>query len=243
MAERRAEVRDERRRLRLRRTLTLLGLAALLGTLAMIERSSLVALQEVRVVGVQRLDALVVSDTAALPIGTSTLRLDLAAAEARIEALPLVAAADLRRIDPLTVQITVTERVPVVIAEVGRTRLLVDAEGVVLARGQAELAVIALPAGPVPSPGDRVEVLPGLASAHTIHVGLPGPLRIRVARYEVIKPDEIELVLDDGRRVRFGPAQRIDEKARALGAVLEDLGDAPVALIDVRAPNAPVVTR
>jgi hypothetical protein len=41
--------------------------------------------------------------------------------------------------------------------------------------------------------------------------------------------------------VRFGRAERVDEKVRALGAILGDVGDSPVTVIDVRAPSAPVV--
>lgn len=214
-----------------------------LAALVALERSSLVALQDVHVTGVARLDPQAVIEAAALPLGTSTLRLDLGAAEQRVEALPLVGTADLRRLDPLTVQIEVHERIPVAVVEVGRTRLLVDEDGVILARGTADLPTIALGEHTPPSPGDSVDADPALRNAHRVLVGLPGPLRTRVARFEAAGPEELDLVLDDGRRVRFGRADRIDEKARALGAVLEELGDTRVGVIDVRAPSTPVVTR
>jgi cell division septal protein FtsQ len=53
--------------------------------------------------------------------------------------------------------------------------------------------------------------------------------------------DDLDLELDDGTLVHLGRADRMDEKARALGAVLEDLDGRPVAAIDVRAPGRPVV--
>ena len=59
--------------------------------------------------------------------------------------------------------------------------------------------------------------------------------------YEADEPDQLRLKLRTGTVVVFGRADQVDEKARALGAVLEDLGDTAVAEIDVRAPSRPVV--
>lgn len=242
IAQRRREVREQRRRHRLRRTVTAVVLLVLAVAFVVVERSDLVALEEVEVTGTERLDADEVIAAADLPLGTSTLRLRLDAAEARVEALPLVRDATARRLDPLTVRIEVTERVPALnVTGVGE-RVMVDRDGVVVEAGRLDdLPEIVVGTAP-PPPGERVDDLPALANAHRAWRGLSGPLRTEVVRYLADGPDELDLELASGVRVHFGRAERVDEKVRALGAVLEDLDGTPVASIDVRAPSTPVIT-
>lgn len=242
IAARRAEVRDDRRRRRLRRTILVAVLVLVAVVALLVERSSLVALAEVRVEGTNRLDPAHVRAAADLELGTSTLRLPLDGARERVEALPLVASADVRRLDPLTVLIDVTERVPVAVVEAGASSVLVDADGIVIAEGREDgLAVIRISDGPVPQPGAPIARAPAAANAHAALAALPGPVRSLVASYVAEGPDELVLELLDGTLVRFGRADRVDEKARALGAVIEDLAGRTVELIDVRAPERPVV--
>lgn len=247
IAERRREVRDGRRRARLRRTLTVLGLLALLGVGYAVERSPLVALSEIQVTGTDRLDPDAVIAVADLALGTSTLRLDLGEAEARVRALPVVGEVEASRIDPLTVRITVVERRPLFVAATGADRVLVDGDGVVIARGSEDgLVPILLPqAATLPRPGERVAALPALAAAHTIHRQLPPALRQRVARIEAHGVEDVDVRLrmpvGEPVLVHLGRAERVDEKARALLAVLADVGDVAVSSIDVRAPATPVV--
>lgn len=247
IAERRREVREERRRARLRRTLTAVGVLSLLGVGYAIERSPLVALSEIQVTGAARLDPDAVIAAADLELGTSTLRLDLGAAEERVRALPAVRSVDADRVDPLTVRITIEERQPVLAVASGRARVVVDADGVVVADGAEKgLLAVVLPAGlELPAPGEEVAALPALQAAHEAYRGLPADLRRRVARIEAHADDEVDLRLRmpdaDPVLVHLGRADRMDEKARALTAVLADVRDVPVAVIDVRAPATPVV--
>lgn len=247
IAERRREVRADRRRARLRRTLTVLAFLAVLGVGYAIERSPLVALSEIQVTGAERLDPDAVIAAADLELGTSTLRLDLGAAEERVRALPAVRSVDASRVDPLTVRLTVEERVPVLAVSAGGQRVIVDGDGVVVAEGAEDgLVPVLLPVGrDLPAPGEDVAALPVLAAAHRVHAGLPSELRQRVARIEAHGPDDVDLRLrmpaGEPVLVHLGRPDRLDEKARALAAVLADVRDVPVAEIDVRAPATPVV--
>lgn len=243
IAERRRLVREERQRRRLRRTVTVAAVLVLALVAYGVERSSLVALQEIRVEGAERLDPDHVRAVSQLDLGTSTLRLGLGDVEDRVRDLPLVREVRAWRADPLTAVITVVEREPVLVAVAGGEAVLIDEEGVVLRRGEeAGLPVVRL-GGELPAPGQTVRERPGLANAHAVYVGLPGPLRTATAHYEARGPHETDLILHSGARVRFGDARRLDEKVRALGAVLEDLGDVQVSIIDVRAPASPAVSR
>lgn len=209
----------------------------------LVERSSLVALDEVRVVGTHRLTADQVREAANLRLGTSTLRLRLDRARARVEDLPLVAEADIRRLDPLTVEITVTEREPAMMVVAGRRAVLLDETGVLLLEGRdPNLVVIDVPAPtPLPPLGERPDPGTALGNAVAFHQELSGPLRAEIVRYQASGPSDLEAELAGGVRAILGEAVRVDEKVRALGAVLEDLGAEQVSAIDVRAPGAPVV--
>lgn len=247
IAERRRRVRWQRRHRRLRRTFLVAGLLLAAGAVVAAERSSLLALTEVRVVGTQRLEPAAVREAAALVPGTSALRAPLGAAERRVEALPLVADARVRRAGPLGVVIDVRERVPAATVATRGDRVVVDAAGMVMYRGGGPpgLPLIVLldgpgPGGGLPPPGARVGAVPALAEALEVVTGLPGPLATSVGRYEVRGRGEVTLVLGSGTRVRFGGAEQVAAKARALGAVLEQVQGTP-PMVDVRVPTAPVV--
>lgn len=242
IAQRRQEVRDQRRRSRLRRTVAVAVVAVLAVVLLVVERSDLVALEGVEVAGTQRLDPQEVIEAADLPLGTSTLRLRLGQAEARVEALPLVREASAYRLDPLSVRIDVVERVPALTVRHGDDAVLVDRDGIVVEVGTVDgLPEVVLRRRP-PPPGERVDADAALANAHRAWRQVSGPLRAEVVRYQADGPDDLDLHLADGTRVRFGRAERVDEKVRAIGAVLDDLDGTPVASIDVRAPASPVIT-
>ncbi|MFW5933416.1 MAG: cell division protein FtsQ/DivIB, partial [Actinomycetota bacterium] len=120
-------------------------------------------------------------------------------------------------------------------------RRMIDRDGVVLPEEErGQLPVVVLDQAP-PAVGGEVDDDPALDNAFRAWRGLSGPIRSEVVRYMAAGEDELELELDNGVTVRFGRASRVDEKVRALGAVLADVGDTPIEAVDVRAPGAPVV--
>lgn len=241
IARRRREVRGEHRRRRLRRTVVVVVLLALAVALLVVERSPLVELAEVRVEGIRDLSPDQVTDAAGLRLGTSLLRLPLDAADERVEALPRVASAEVRRVDPVTVEIRVQERVPTLVARQGEDAVLVDDEGIVLAEDDLDgLEVVEVETGNLPAPGESVRANRALANAFTFGRELPGPTSSLVASIRAVDEDRAILVLTSGTEVEVGRATEVAAKARALAAVLEDLDGRQVAVIDVRAPNAPV---
>jgi cell division protein FtsQ len=244
IAARRAGVRDQTRRRRLKRTIVVVVLVVVAVALALVERSALVGLEEVTVTGTQRLDPDEVRRAAGLTLGTSTLRLDLDGAEDRVEDLPLVRTATARRLDPLTVELSVVEREPLLRARGGGEERLVDRDGVVILEGAddpVEVMTVTLPDAPPPL-GATIDQGTALANAHAVWIGLSGPLRAATSELQAASGDELSVLLERGIEVRIGRAERLDEKVRALGAILDDIGDSDeVAVIDVRAPTAPVI--
>jgi cell division protein FtsQ len=241
IAERRKGVREERRRARLRRTLAVVFAVVVVVALVVVERSALVGLEEIHVAGVERLGEEEVREATGLELGTSTLRLRLGRVEERVASLPAVREVDARRLDPLTVLVEVVERRPSLVVQGGGERVLLDRDGVVLdTGGQAGLPRIVLEEAP-PQPGESAEDDPALANAVRAWRGLSGPLRSRVERYQADGPEDLVLRLHSGVDVRIGRADRLDEKVRAMGVILEDVGEADISEIDVRAPSAPFV--
>ncbi|MFN2557744.1 MAG: cell division protein FtsQ/DivIB [Nitriliruptorales bacterium] len=241
--ERRNEAKRERASARRRRVPYLAAVLVLLALAVWLEQSPLLALNEVEVVGTRRLSPDAVREAAALPLGTSTLRLRLGPARQRVEELPLVYSATVRRADPLSVRITVVERSPLLVLAARGGLALVDAEGIVVAPGREDgLPVLATSAPMPPSPGSSIWELPDAANAFAVASALPGPLRADVERYEARGRNDVVLVLGSGVRARFGRAERVSEKSRALGALLTELGAASSrAFVDVRVPSNPVL--
>ncbi len=248
IAARRAEVRSGDRRRRLRRTLTILTLVIIAVGAFVVDRSGIVGLDSVEVRGVERLEASQVIAAAALAEGASVRSLPLEEARERVEALPWVEEAVITRLDPVSLEIAITERVPIMRTEGPSGSLLVDESGRVLGEvcadcGDGQLPVVRLDVR-APAPGRDVDSVPTLANALTVMRSMPGPLRAEVVELVALGTiDELNLLRADGIVVRIGRADRLEEKWRSLGAVLEDLGGERVRQIDVRAPLAPVVRR
>ena len=241
ISARRAEVRAARRRARLRRTLLVLLALGVVAGGVLLERSAVLAVARVEVVGLERLERDAVLAAADVPPGTPILRVRTGRVAAAVTALPLVRRAEVDRVEPTAVRVAVEERRPVLVAS-GRGRsVLLDRDGVAVAPGsEGGLPTVVL-TGPPPDVGRGVVDDAALANAHRAWVGLSGPLRARVVRLIAPDAERLELVLDSGVRVRFGRAEDLAAKVRALGAVLADTAGSGVTVIDVRVPAVPTV--
>lgn len=241
IAGRRAEVRAARRRARLRRTLLVLLLVVLLGATVWFEQSEYATVLGVEVQGDVRLDVETVVAASQVSVGDSIARVRPRRVSARVESLTLVRSAEVLRRDVRHVVIRIVEREPVYSAVHRRGAVLVDREGVIVDEGtDPRLPVVRLMTAP-PEPGELVASHAALANAHRVWTGLSGPLRSRVAELRAPDEDGLEIVLDDGVVVRFGRAEMLEEKIRAMGAILDDVAGSEVTLIDVRVPGFPVI--
>ncbi len=241
IAQRRQELREQRRRRRLRRTLVVASLLVGAGGLLALDRSGWVDVEQVDVVGAQRATDAQILEAAEISAEETILRVRTSKIADQVAALPIIATADARRTGIHTLEITVVERQPVVQATGRGSTVLIDREGVIIERAELDgLSVIRLPRTP-PEVGQTVQANAALANAFEAWRGLSGPLRADVAALEAPSVDELKIVFRRGTDVLFGRAERMDEKVRAIGSVIADLGDIDVDYIDVRAPSAPVI--
>lgn len=252
---RRHEVLRERARRRGRVIASIAVLLLLTAIAVGVAGSPLFAIADIRVVGVTGDQQNAARDASGLDRGDNLLWADLATAVQRVEGLPWVRSADVRRLPPSTVEVRVVPREPVAVVRLPHASWLVDADGVVVAGGARDgLADVDAPHSVVPGVGVQVRDA-ALRNALAAHAQLPAALRAQIERYEARSARDLRLHLVGGIVVRFGVAEDVGAKARSVTLLLEQAqaqaqrhaaSDEPadgfgVAEIDVRAPDNPVL--
>jgi cell division protein FtsQ len=254
---RRIHVRRSAGRRRLRRLTLALAVVAtvVLGIAA--TRTSLLDVDHVRVSGVDGTRAEAVRQAAAVPADLPLASLDAGVVAARVEELPWVESAQVSRSWPATVRVRVTPRVVVAAVQVTEDHLaLVDAQGY----------VVAIEEGAVGAPDDADGAGGGAGGATDgalVLTGIDGPisegrrldgdardaLTIAAAVAERL-PGEVVSVSTDldaelaaGGVVRFGSTEDLAEKITAVKTVVSDVDTTCMALLDVRVPGSPALTR
>jgi cell division protein FtsQ len=192
--------------------------------------SPVFAVRSVTVRGIHLLTAKQVEDAAHISHGTPLLRLNEAAITRRVEQLPEVGSAQVTTSFPSTVTITVTERVPVGYVKQGNRFVLIDHTGAQYRTSGSKPAK--LPLFVVPSGADARTSGRALA---TVAAALPARVRAKTASIQALNAQAITLLLKDHRVVQWGSADRSDEKARVLAALLPHAEQQ----IDVTDPDQP----
>jgi cell division protein FtsQ len=259
IAARWISVRRDQNRRRQRVAIAVLSVVTALVAVWILARSPVLAVQHVMVRGAGHSGQAAVLAAAALAGRPPMLEVDLAGIRERVEALPWVARADVGRDWPNTVTIGVTERVP--LAQVGRTAgqlAIVDGVGRVLAVGEEASRVLRSLPGPLPAvlgvppvgPAGTM-VAPTAREALTVALALPLMLRSppsNAASYAVSAVSRegdgtltVALVPGD-ITVVIGSTDQLAAKLAALRSVLGQLTPRGPVTVDVRVPEAPVLT-
>lgn len=139
---------------------------------------------------------------------------------------------------PSTIQVKVTERVPVALVKQGQTYQMVDVDGVKLS-DTADPASTRLPV----IDGGNGTLPKDLFRATTEVLGaLPAEVLSRLASASASSGDAVELKLVDGQTIVWGNAGEKELKARVLQALLKAPADPknPVRIYDVSVPRHPV---
>jgi cell division protein FtsQ len=178
--------------------------------------------------------------------GQPLVDVDEGAAARGVETLPWVQEASVHRRWPGEVRIRVVEREPVAVtaAEAGGAAL-VDRTGRVL--DSVDVAPPGLPvlAGlPAAGPAGSTLGAEGVA-ALSVAVALPSDVRARIAGVVPAEgaDGEVDLQLSPDGMVRLGPPDDLDRKFAAIRAVLAQVDLRNLAVLDVRRPDSPVLTR
>ncbi len=230
------------RRTQWRRLLTALAVVFIIGGSAVIYMSPLLRVQHVEVVGTSGMSVDDVASLARLD-GRSMMRLDLAAAERRLESIPTVQSATLERRWPNTIRITVTERAPWAVWQIGDDRNVIDSEGVVLGQNTAleNAPVIRDVSGPARlAPGDHVDH-DAVVLAQALLKRVPETLATNVSSLDYSPQQGLTLTTDAGYRVVVGDSQNVDYKMAVWQAIEGSLGREAMAghVLDLRFGDRP----
>ncbi len=156
---------------------------------------------------------------------------------------PLVAIKDVnvQARPPSTLQVRITERIPVALVKQGESYQLVDVDGVQLSTtldpDSVPLPVIdggEAPGGPI---GAEV-----FSTITAVLGALPADVLAKLSDASAASVDAVELKLEDGQKIVWGNAGEKELKARVLAALLTVPADPanPVRIYDVSVPRHPV---
>lgn len=227
-----AERSRRRRRSAWRPVLALVAVLVAVGAFGWVVLASpLLQATSVQLVGGERLGVAEVEALASADIGTPLATVDIAALAARIELLPVVADAQVLRVWPSTLEVRVTERVPVAAVARDGGVALVDADGVQLATEPKTPGDVPLVSASTVAAGDRP-----LQAATSVLESLPTELRAQVKGTEALTHDSVTLALRSGATVVWGSPEDSTIKAEVLGVLLQT----PADVYDVSAPSTPV---
>lgn len=243
-AAKRARVRRERaevrrftaaRRRQLRTALLAVGgLAVALAVLVGLVWSPLMSVREVRVEGAERLGAAAVQQALADSMGQPIATVTEEGVAERLRSIPQIESFRVDIVPPSTVIVRIVEREPAAIVPGEAGEAVIDAAGVVL--GGVDESTAALPR------------LDGVAvgteefdAAATVLVSVPRSVLEATATIAAPTPSDIRLSLHSGQTVLWGGADESQLKADVLAALLETQDPAVAVVLDVSAPETPVV--
>lgn len=194
--------------------------------------SSWLAVNKLVVSGEARVTSAQIIAAAEVQLGTPLARIDLAAVAHRIRVLDAVQDVTVSRGWPTSLRIKIVERVPFVAVRSPAGVQLLDNDGYSL--GPAAI----VPAGVITlQVADPTRADPSTAAALTVLRGLPTSLLALLSSAKAASPEQVTLLLKDGRQVLWGGAHDEAAKSAATLALLTF----PGTNFDVSAPG--VVTR
>jgi cell division protein FtsQ len=218
-------------------------LALLGGGWLLLRNSPLVAVERVRVIGVQGVDAGPIE--AALrgaARGMSTLNVNVAALRTAVAPFPVVRDVSVSTSFPHGLRIHVVEQLPVAAVAVGGVHTAVAGDGVVLgpqllASERVPLPAITLAAGsPVPV-GGHVEN--ASARAELAVLGAAPRVLLGWVSKVFVGPEGLTVAMRNGVALYFGDATRPHAKWLSAARVLADPSSEGATYVDVRAPERP----
>lgn len=240
---RRAAVRRDEGRRRLRRLLTMLTVAATVGVIYLVTRSPLLDVDHLRVHGAHNTGVEAVLAASGIEIGDPMTDVSLGGAHDAILQLPWVESVRVERHWPGTIEIHVTEREPVAVLHTGDgSWVLLDGTGHVLTVGAGEapdLPAITIDTAAVPAGAQQH----GMSGALAVARLLTPDLRAWLSSIRPAPDGTVDLLLHQDIRVELGSQAHLSDKLVDLATVLTRVELDGIDTIDVSVVHDPVVTR
>lgn len=191
----------------------------------------LMSARRIEVIGTQVVTGQEVLDIARVQIGTPLLQIDTDQIADRVAAIRRVASTRVQRDYPSTLQISIVERIALVVKDFADGTHLFDRDGVDFATAPPPAA---LPYLDVDDPGPSD---PATKAALQVLTSLEPQVADQVGRIAAPSVSSITLTLADGRVVIWGTTERTAEKAEKLAGLLTRPGQT----YDVSSPDLPTI--
>lgn len=210
------------------------GLVLALLVLVGLVWSPLMSVREVQVEGAERIDPAAVQAALADQLGEPIATVTEAEVAERLQTIPQIESFRVDVVPPSTVIVRLIERRPVAIIDAAEGASVIDAAGVVL--GVVDATTDALPRL------TGVEVgSPEFEAVATVLVSVPSDVLVQTETIEASTPSDIRLTLATGQTVQWGGAEQSPLKADVVAALMATQDPSAAAVLDVRAPEHPVV--
>lgn len=237
IAARRGEVSEDRARRRLRWLLRFLVVALLVAGVAWLLRSPMLSIRGVEATGAAHSDPVKIAADAGVTLGVPTIAVRTGVVRDALLEDPWIAGASVFVAWPGTIEIDVQEHVPAATVATDQAWLLIAGDGTILERVADDpglsTVVIDLPERAIPGSRFDDAAMAGALAFAAAYPDREGPLEIRAG-------DDGLWTEVDGHEVRLGRPIEMEEKALALGALLDD-GVEAGAQIDLISPRRPAV--
>lgn len=227
-----------------------------------VRQSSLFAIQNVTVTGVTHITSTAMAELAAVPTGSTLLRVDAAGIKSRLLTNAWVKDVSVNRMLPDTLELAITERTVSAVVEVpgqdggstaqwaiasdGIWLMEIPAQGSegaanvssqVYADAEAALKITNVPYGVSPQVGSACTD-DSVLNALSIVDGMTTSLKDQVASVSASGVDNTVLTLDNGVQIAFGDSEDIRDKERICLQLMEQYPD-QISYINVRTPSSP----
>jgi cell division protein FtsQ len=175
--------------------------------------------------------------------GMAMLDVDGGDAGARLRAVPWILRAHVERHWPATVTITVVERLPVAAVPAKAGVGIVDPTGRVLTVVPTAPPTLPTLLGLPPAGPPSSRIAGRAADLLAVALAMPPQVAQRVTAVVAADSGQVELRLKPAGVVRFGPPDQLAEKMLATQTVLTQVDLTRLAVLDVRVPASPAITR
>jgi cell division protein FtsQ len=243
--ERERRISEARRRRQLRIAVVVLTVTAILVGSIALYRSQVFSIDEIQVIGTERLTADAVRGRAAVPQKATLLRYPAREIKERLLAFAWIAEAHVTRDFPHTLRIRIVERSPIAVVDTGKTFWAVDKTGMVLGEQALEetstLPVVRDIPGLDLKPG-RASTSEVLGNALAVLSGISDELRGKLRAVTAPSIDETTLLTTENVEILIGEATELETKSLRATTIMRKYAG-KVVFIDVRSTERDPVWR
>jgi cell division protein FtsQ len=206
-------------------------------------RTPLLNVDHLRITGTEHTTPALISGTSGLHRGMAMFDVHAGTAQDRLESIPWIERAHVRREWPGTVVVQIQERKPVASLLGHGGVATVDRAGHVLAVSPAPPTGLPVLLGLPPAGPPGTKISSAASDLLAVAQAMPPAVASRVVGVSVAEGGQVELRLRPSGVVRLGRTDKLSEKMLAVETVLTQVDLGRLAVLDVRVPSSPAITR